>query len=333
MASLNYKHLHYFWVIAKAGGVAKAGERLHVTPQSISGQMRLLEAHVGEPLWRRVGRKLELTETGHMVFDYADRLFSVGQELQDALRERPGGTVATFRVGVADMVVKSMAYRMIEPALALPQPPRLSCREGRLADLLAQLAIHRLDLVISDRPMHSSMNVRGYNHLLGECGVAFLAAAPLAARLDGPFPACLDGAPLLLPGEDAAVRPRLSRWFDRLGIRPRTVADFDDTALLKAFGQAGVGVFAMPVLVAEQVAAQFQVAEIGRTDEVVEQVYAISGERRLTHPAVLAIRQTARATTFNELAPAAATHPESDHEVHPPDRPAPRRARRLAAPA
>jgi LysR family transcriptional activator of nhaA len=333
MHRLNYKHLHYFWVVAKSGGVAKAGERLHVAPQSISGQMRLLEAAVGSPLWGRSGRKLELTETGHLVFDYADRLFTVGEELQAALRERPGGVQTVFRAGVADVVVKSLAYRMLQPALALDNPPRLSCREGRLAELLSHLAVHRLDLVLSDRPMHSSMNVRGFNHLLGECGVVFLAAPVLARRLHKGFPASLDGAPFLMPGEDSAVRARLTRWFDRLEIRPRVVAEFDDTALLKAFAQAGAGVFAMPALVAEQVAVQFHVSEIGRTDEVIEQVYAITGERRLTHPAVVAINRAAHSSVFADLAPRAGAPAGAKHEVHPPDRPAPRPARRTAAPA
>ena len=175
MDNLNYKHLHYFWMIAKCGGVAKAGERLHVTPQSISTQIRLLENSIGNPLWRRAGRKLELTETGHLVMDYADRLFSVGEELKDALRSGAGAAQTHFRIGVADVVAKTMAHRLIQPALALPHPPRLSCREGRFADLLAQLAIHKLDLVISDRPMHTAMNVRGYNHLLLECGVGDVA--------------------------------------------------------------------------------------------------------------------------------------------------------------
>ena len=294
MQTLNYKHLHYFWVVTKSGGVAKAGEQLHVTPQSISGQMRLLEGAIGEPLWRRAGRKLELTDTGHLVFDYADRLFSVGEELKDALRDRPGAGGGTFRVGVSGAVVKVVAYKLIAPALQQNLPPRLQCREGRFADLLALLSVHKLDLVLSDRPMHAAMNVRGFNHLLEESGVTFLAVKGIARRLRARFPYSLDSAPLLLPGDDSAVRPRLLRWLDGLALHPRIVGDFDDTAVMKAFASGGAGVFAMPSSVAEETAATFHVEVIGQTDEVSYQTYAISGERKLKHPAVVAISEAAR---------------------------------------
>ena len=293
MQNLNYKHLHYFWVVTKSGGVAKAGEQLHVTPQSISGQMRLLEAAVGEVLWRRAGRKLELTDTGHLVFDYADRLFAVGEELKEALRDRPGSGGGTFRVGVSGAVVKVVAYKLIAPALQVALPPRLQCREGRFTDLLALLSVHRLDLVLSDRPMHASMNVRGFNHLLEECSVTFLATKDMARALRRRFPHSLDGAPLLLPGDDSAIRPRLLRWLDGLNLHPRIVGDFDDTAVMKAFGSAGAGVFAMPSSVAEHTAAQFDVEVIGVSDDVTYQTYAISGERRLKHPATVAISEAA----------------------------------------
>ena len=293
MQQLNYKHLHYFWVVTRSGGVTKAGEQLHVTPQSISGQMRLLEAAIGDRLWRRAGRKLELTDTGQLVFDYADRLFAVGEELKDALRGRPGAQTSTFRVGVSGAVVKALAYKLLQPALQVDPSPRLLCREGRFADLLAQLAVHRLDMVLSDRPMHASMNVRGYNHLLEECGVAFLAVRGLARRLRAGFPRSLDNAPMLLPGEDAAVRPRLLRWLDAHGLQPRIVGDFDDTAVMKAFGSGGAGVFIMPGSVAAETAKTFGVELIGETDEVSYQTYAISGERKLRHPSVLAISEAA----------------------------------------
>ncbi len=295
MQHINYKHLHYFWVVAQSGGVAKAGERLHVTPQSISGQMRQLEAAIGQKLWRRAGRKLELTETGQLVLDYADRLFTVGEELKLALRDRPDAAQALFRVGVTGSVVKVVAYRLIEPALKVPMPPRLQCREGRLPELLALLAVHQLDLVVSDRPMPSSMNVRGFNHLLLECGVTFFAVPALARRLRPRFPQSLHGAPLLLPGGDSALRPQLQRWFDQEGLQPRVVAEFDDTAVMKAFGQGGSGVFAMPSIVAAETERQFRVHAIGSTDAVHHQVYAISGERRITHASVRAIGDAARA--------------------------------------
>jgi LysR family transcriptional activator of nhaA len=293
--TLNYKHLHYFWLIAKTGGVAKAGERLHLTPQSISSQIRVLEQSVGAPLLRRAGRRVELTDVGRMVYAHADRMFSIGEELQQALRQNPGGAGQRLNVGVVGAVVKSLAYRLLAPALRMPQPPRLHVEEGRLGTLLADLAVHRLDMVLSDGPMDASFNVRAYNHLLLESGVTFLATATLARRLDGAFPQCLDGAPMLLQGEHSALRQRLMRWLDTQHLSPQVVGDFDDTAVLKAFGQAGAGVFAMPTVVAAGVASQFGVVEVGRTDEVTEQVFAISGERRITHRAVAVISESAKA--------------------------------------
>jgi LysR family transcriptional activator of nhaA len=301
LASLNYKHLHYFWTIVKCGGVARAAEKLHVTPQSISGQMKLLAEQIGEPLMRRTGRTVELTEAGRFVFEYAERAFGAFEELQGALADSPGARQATFRVGVSNVLGRSVAVAMLRPALQLDQPPRLICRDGRLPDLLGELAVHRLDLVLSDRPMDTSVNVRAFNHLLGECDVTFLAAPALARRLRGRFPQSLDGAPMLLPGESAALRQRLERWFEQQRVRPRVVAEFDDTALLKAFAQEGVGVFAALTLVADQIVKQFEVTPVGRVDGIVEQVYAISTERRVTHPAVLAISRTARNEAFAAL--------------------------------
>jgi len=298
MGKLNYKHLHYFWVVAKAGGVARAGEQLHLTPQSISGQLRVLEDALGETLFRRAGRNLELTDAGRLVMSYADEIFTLGAELQEVLHDQPARRTLHFRVGVGDMVSKSMAYRVLEPALRLPEPLRIVCREGRLTDLLAELAVHRLELVIADRPMPSTVNIRGFNHLLGESAVTFFAVASLADSCGRTFPRCLDGAPMLLPGEDAAVRPKLLQWFDAQRVRPRIVGEFDDGSLLKAFGRAGTGIFVAPSVVAEQVARQYGVVALGQTEEVTEQFYAISVERRLTHPAVVAVSQAARRDLF-----------------------------------
>jgi LysR family transcriptional activator of nhaA len=291
--NLNVKHLQYFWAVAKHGGVARASERLHVTPQSISGQIGLLEEAVGEPLLRRVGRNLDLTDTGRLVFEHADRMFTAADELKAALRDRPLGATPPLRVGVADVVVKSLAYRMLSPALAVPPAPRLFCRDGRLADLLGELAVHRLDLVLSDRPMPAGLHVVGFSHLLGGCGVSFLAHPALADRLGPRFPDCLQGAPLLLPGEESAMRPRLLQWFQDQAIAPRVVGEFEDSALLKAFGEAGVGVFIMPSVVAARISRQYGVAMVGQTQDVVEQVYAISVERRISHPAVQTISRSA----------------------------------------
>lgn len=296
MDQLNYKHLHYFWMVARCGGVARAGEKLHVTPQSISTQIRQLEKAIGSVLWRRSGRKLALTDTGQLVLEYADRLFTVGEALKDALRDRPTATRSSFRAGVTGSVVKVVAYRLLEPTLQMEPALRLTCREGRLGELLALLAVHELDLVLSDRPMQASMNVRGFNHLLVECGVTFLAAPALARRMRGRFPHGLDGAPMLLPGGDSAMRPQLLAWFDEVRVRPDVLGDFDDTAVMKAFGQAGAGIFVMPSMVAKETAKQFGVLPIGSTDKVVHRVYAISGERRISHPAVLAVQAAAQAS-------------------------------------
>ena len=303
MSALNYKHLHYFWAVAKAGGVTRASERLHVTPQTISGQLSLFEEVLGEMLFTRVGRHFELTEAGRLVLSYADEIFSLGQELEEVLHHRPTGRPPQFRVGVTDAVPKSLAYRLLEPAMQIPEPPRMICREGKVASLLAELAVHRLDIVIADSPMPPAIDVRGFSHLLGESGLTFFATPDLARRHPGEFPQCLDGAPLLLPGEDVAVRPRLKRWFNDHRIRPRITGEFDDSALMKAFGRAGVGIFSAPTAIAEQVMRQHDVVSIGSTEEVKEQFYAISVERKLTHPAVVAISRAARQELFIKRRP------------------------------
>ena len=299
MSQINYKHLHYFWVVAKSGGVGKAAEQLHLTPQSISGQLGVLEESLGAQLFRKSGRKLELTDTGRLVLGYAEAIFVLGAEMQDALRQHPGKRALQFKVGIADVVPKTMAYQLLEPAIRMAEQPKMLCREGRLAALLGDLAVHKLDLVIADRAMPSNLNVRGFSHLLGECGISFLASPVLVANL-GPvdFPALLADLPLLLPGEDAAVRPKLVRWLDNLHIRPNIVGEFDDSALLNAFGQEGVGVYPVPTAIVKLVQKQSGSVLLGTTQAVTEQFYAISTERRLTHPAVLAISQAAQQDMF-----------------------------------
>lgn len=299
----NYRQLHYFWAVAKAGGVTRASERLHLTPQTISGQLTLFEEVLGEKLFKRAGRSFELTETGRVVLSYADEIFSLGQELEEVLHHRPSGRPLQFSVGVTDSVPKALAYLLLEPAMQEAQPPRIICREGKVTDLLTELAVHRLDIVIADSPMPRSIDVRGFSHLLGECGLTFFATKELAQQHAGPFPHCLDGAPLLLPGEDVAVRSRLTRWLSDKRIRPRITGEFDDSALMKAFGQAGAGIFTAPSAIAEQVMRQFEVVSIGSTEEVIEQFYAISVERKLTHPAVVAISRAARQELFIKRSP------------------------------
>ncbi len=295
---LNYKQLHYFWTVAKAGGVARASERLHLTPQTVSGQIAILEETLGVQLLRKVGRRLELTETGQLVLSYAEEIFQVGGELEEMLRSQPAGRPLLFRVGIADVVPKAIAYQLLAPATQLPEPIRMICREDKLADLLAELAIHRLDMVLADSPLPANTEVKGYSHRLGGCGLRFFAAPALAARLRGEFPARLDGAPLLLPGEGTAMRGGLLRWFDTAGIRPRIVGEFDDSALMKAFGGGGTGVFPAPSVIADEVVRQYKVRDLGGTEAVQEHYYAISAERRLRHPAVVAISETARRALF-----------------------------------
>ena len=302
MASLNFRHLRYFWVVAKAGGVARASERLHLTPQTISGQIGVFEDLLGYQLFARKGRRLELTDAGRVTLSYADEIFTLGEELEGVLRSPAEGRPRQFRAGVADAVPKVVAYQLLEPAVRLPGPLRIVCREGKLASLLADLAVHRLDIVIADSPIPVAVNVKGFSHLLGECGLTFFATAKLARKHKAPFPRALDGAPLLLPGEQAAVRPKLIRWLDEQRVRPRIVGEFDDGALLKAFGRAGTGIFTAPSAIAKQVCQQYGVVAIGRTEAVTEAFYAISVERRLTHPAVVAISSAARQDLFQRRA-------------------------------
>ncbi len=291
---LNYKHLHYFQTVAKTGAINRAAEKLHLTPQTLSGQIGAFEARLGVALFRRSGRRLELTDAGRTALAYADEIFHVGAELEEALQNRAAAPVHPFRVGIADVVPKAIAYQLLAPALALAEPVKLVCREDRLQTLAAELSIHRLDMVLADRPLPSSMDIKGYSHPLGECGIAFLAAKRVTKILPGAFPACLDGAPLLIPGEDSALRVPLLRWLEKQGVTPVIVGEFDDSALMSAFGQAGAGVFPAPLTVAPAVMRQYEVAELGRTADIRERYFAISVERRLSHPAVVAVSEAAR---------------------------------------
>ncbi|MHB0916144.1 MAG: transcriptional activator NhaR [Thiobacillus sp.] len=295
---LNFKHLHYFLAIAKSGGINRAAERLHLTPQTLSGQLAQFEERLGVPLFRRGGRRMELTETGKLALSYAEEIFQVSTELEELLRGGTDERVIPFRVGIADVVPKSIAHQLLAPVLALADPIRLICREDRLERLLADMAIHRLDMVLADRPMPPGMDVKGYSHPLGECGVTFFATPDIATRLGADFPRCLDGAPLLIPGEDSALRAPLLRWLERQGLHPRVVGEFDDPALMKAFGQSGAGVFPAPTATAPEVEAHYGVAILGQTDDLRERFFAISAERRLTHPAVVAVSEIARTGVF-----------------------------------
>ena len=297
MASVNFKHLRYFWIVAKTGSIARAAQQLHITPQTISGQLGEFAESLGVELFRRSGRNLELSDAGRRILAYADDIFSTEDALLEAVRDQSRATT-TFRVGFADSVSKLIACRLVEPALSLAEPVYLVCREGRLASLLADLAVHRLDMVLADRPIPAHLSVRGYNHLLGESGMTVFATGALAATLVGAFPACLDGAPVLLPGEDFAIHHRLLQWFAANNLHPRIVGEFDDSAMMKTFGQSGAGLFFAPNVIAAQVCKQYGVLEVGRVDAIVEQVFAITTERRLSHPATVAISQAARHELF-----------------------------------
>jgi len=295
---INYKHLHYFWAVATEGGVARASERLHLTPQTISGQLSLLEDHLGEALFNRVGRNLELTETGRLVLSYANEIFSLGSELEEVIHQLPDKRPQQFRVGVVDVLPKSIAHRILQPALQLPETVRMICREASLDMLLAELSVHRLDLVLADRPIPSTVSTRGFSHKLGECAISFFSSAALTENLSGDFPQCLDGAPLLLPSSGTQLRASIDQYLDKRHIHPRVVAEFDDSALMKAFGKAGAGIFIAPAVIEAEVELQYQVSSIGRIDEVKEQFYAITVERRVKHPVVSAVMEATRESLF-----------------------------------
>ncbi|MFO7542856.1 MAG: transcriptional activator NhaR [Thiobacillus sp.] len=291
---LNYKHLYYFRTVAKTGAINRAAEKLHLAPQTLSGQISVFEERLGVALFRRTGRRLELTDAGRTTLTYADEIFHVGAELEEALQNRSAARVHPFRVGIADVVPKTIAYQLLAPALALAEPVKLVCKEDRLEQLAAELSIHRLDMVLADRPLPSSMDIKGYSHPLGECGVAFLATRAIADALGPDFPANLHGIPMLIPGEDSALRAPLLRWFERHDIQPTIVGEFDDSALMSAFGQAGAGVFPAAQTTVQDMMRQYDVVEIGQTRDIRERFFAISVERRISHPAVLAVSEAAR---------------------------------------
>ena len=293
MTELNFKHLRYFWTVARVGTIAEAGRVLDLAPHSISAQIATFEAALGVSLFRRVGRRLVLTEAGERILGHAEQIFALGDQIVDLVRDDTLRRSLPFRIGFPDSMPKSVIHRLIEPALHVERPGRLVCREAPLAELLAELAVHRLDLVIADRPMPPEVSVRGYSTLLGESTLTVFAAPALAARLAHGFPATLDGAPFLLPGEDVAHRGALLQWFETQHVRPSIVAELDDSALMKAFGQSGTGAFVAPTTIADTVCDQYGVQAVGEIAAVSSQVYAITTERRLSHPAMQAIRDRA----------------------------------------
>jgi len=299
MQWLNYHHLLYFWTVVKEGGIGPAAKALRLAQPTISTQIRSLEESMELSLFDRSRRKLQLTEDGHVVFRYADDIFNLGRELADAVKGRPTeGRPLRLRVGISDVLPKLVCHDLLMPALRLDQPVQIICHGDKTDRLLAELAIQDLDLVLADVPVAGNVKVRAFNHLLGECGLTFFATPDLARRFRKGFPKSLDGAPLLVPTVESTVRRSLEHWFESIGVRPRIVAEFDDSGLLKSFGQGGEGIFSVPSVVEAGVKKQYGVHVVGRTDAVVERFYAITIERRIKNPAVVAISDSAKRNLF-----------------------------------
>lgn len=293
MEWLNYNHLYYFWVVAREGSVAAAAKELNVTQPTISAQLPLLEEALGEKLFEKSGRGLALTEAGRMALRYADEIFALGRELRDVLRDRPTGKAPRVTVGVADVVPKLVAYRVLRPAFEAAPNVEIVCREAspdRLIDLLAQ---HEVDLVLSDVPA-SAGPLRVFNQLIGESGTSFFASGSLARSARKGFPRSLNDAPLLLPAVNTQLRRTLEQWLELHEITPRRVAEFDDLALMTAFGRGGTGVFPAPTVIERDIESQYGVRVIGRAADVKERFYAVSAERKIRNPIASAIIGAAR---------------------------------------
>lgn len=296
--SLNYKHLKYFWVVANEGSIAKASAKLHITPQTISGQLSLLEENLGCALFEKQGRGLKITGTGGIVLEYADEIFALGRELNDVLRGVPNIGPSEFIVSAASSLPKTIVQKIIEPGLLIEQDITLTSLEGPVDMLLADLAIHKVDMVLSDTPLTGALSIKAYNHKLGETGLTFFASPMLAKQYTHNFPYSLNGAPILLPTTQYSIRQQVDFWLNEQQIYPLIRGQFDDSALMKSFGQAGLGIFFMPSIIAEEVCKNFDVEIIGHTKEVKQKFYAISAERRVKHPAVSAICDNARKSLF-----------------------------------
>jgi LysR family transcriptional activator of nhaA len=303
MEWMNYHHLLYFWTVVRMGSIAEASRELRVSSPAISVQLHSLEESFGDKLLKRSGRTLVLTEMGRIVFSYAEDIFSLGRELMDTVRNRPTGRPMRVDIGVVDVLPKLIAQWLITPALHLVEPVRIVCREATSDLLIARLATLELDVVLSDAPLNPNLKVRAYNHLLGETGITFVGTAKLASQCKGGFPRSLDRVPMLLPTENMDIRRSLDQWFETLKIRPDVVGEFEDYALLRAFGQTGAGVFPVPSVFEKQLKQQDALRRIGRTNDVQARFYAISAERKLKHPAVVAICETARRELFDSEPP------------------------------
>ena len=302
MEWLNYHHLLYFWMIAKKGSIARACEELRLAQPTLSGQLRALEDSLGEKLFVRQGRRLVLTEVGQVVYRYAEEIFALGGELADVLKGRPRNRPMRLVVGVSDMIPKLIAYRILQPALAMKGGVLIECYEDTSEKLILSLSAHEFDLVLTDAPAQSAARVRVFNHLLGSSGVALFASPPLANFYRKGFPSSLTGAPFLMPMKNSAFRQILDQWFEHRGIRPRVVGEFQDTALLTMFGQTGAGIFAAPVAIEKEVRNRYRVTKVGDLGAEVTEYYAISAERRIKHPAATVIAEVARHKLFGSVA-------------------------------
>ncbi len=289
MTPLNYNHLYYFYTVAAKGSVTKASEALHLTPQTISGQITSFEKLIGVNLFDRQGKKLHLSEMGRLIYNYADEIFQLGDELKNVLKTQEPARWQTFTVGVTGVISKVLAYQLLNPVLNMKESIRLICKEGDQNSLLAELAVNKLDLVLTDQPLQMGSHIKAYNHRLTESGFTFFAIEELASVCEQDFPECLSGKPFLLQSKSTAVRQRLSSWFDKYDIVPDVIAEFDDSALMKSFGQEGYGIFTAPTLIEKTIVSQYNVKIIGRTEEIKEHYYVISPERKLKHPAILEI--------------------------------------------
>ena len=294
MRHLNYNHLLYFYTVAREGSVAQAAKVLHLTPQTVSGQIKLLEDVIGEPLFLRVGRGLTLSDTGRVVQAYADEIFSVGTALVQRLQSSSQESARALRVGIVDSFPKLVTCKLLSVTLEDDEPAKLSCAEGKLESLLADLSVHKIDLILSDRPVPTELNVRAYNHVLGSSDMAFFAPQSWSGIKLDEFPQCLADLPVLMPDSSSALRRSLDHWFDEIEIVPNVVAEFDDSALMKTFGDAGLGAFPAPKVITGDIQRNFHARPIGIINGVIESFTAISPQRRLRHPSVLRIAENAK---------------------------------------
>jgi LysR family transcriptional activator of nhaA len=296
---LNYQHLFYFWTIVKEGTMVAAAERLRLAQPTISTQIRVLEDSLGHKLFRKSGRTLKLTDTGEMVFSYADEIFLLGSEMLNVLNERPSNNSLKLHVGIADILPKLIVSSLLRPAINLPESVKIVAYDGKPNELLAKLSIHGLDLVLTDTPISPEVNVKAYNHLLGESGISFYAEPTIASKYKRKFPESLNGAPMLLPAQTTTMRRAIERWFDQYNIAPEIIGEYEDSALLKIFGQDGLGIFPLPNAIEKQARKQYNIRPVGVAEGIKERFYAISLERKIQHPGVLAITSAARNELFN----------------------------------